>query len=333
MQIQPSFWVKLRRLCAQHLENEEPLRSQIVGMIDRIPEYAGGDQHQKMAGLFTMLGRLRDAVELGFLIGGRVPGTAYGVLSLGMLTAPTIGDALRFVADVHQVVVPLIDLAYEETASEGRFTIGFRCPIDSVGEALVVAVCTAAIEGEIARRSGRAGNFTRLELTSSSKGAESSYRKRLSLMPYTEGQSNTLIFGRAALDLPNVHADVDTFNSVVRACAERAELRGCGAPLQARVREAVMSGIGAPPSQQRLAKILGLTPRQLRVQLERERTSYQAIIRDCRAEYARALLQNPSLSLSRIADRLGYSDLSAFSHAFCRWTGKSPSAFRVVSVQ
>ena len=33
-------------------------------------------------------------------------------------------------------------------------------------------------------------------------------------------------------------------------------------------------------------------------------------------------------ALSLIAERLGYSDLSAFSHAFYRWTGKSPSAFR-----
>jgi AraC-like DNA-binding protein len=329
MQIQPSFWVKLRRLCTQHLGQEDPLRLQIEGMIDRMRESARGGQHEKMAGLCTMLGRLPNAVELGFLIGERVPVTAYGVLSLGLLTAPTIGDALWFVAHVHSTEIPLVHFGYEETVSDGRFTIGFRCSIDRAGEALIVAMCTAAVEGEIARRSGRTGNFVRVELTPSSKDAAASYRKCLSLMPNTDGKSNTLILGRAVLELPNPHADIDTFNSVVQACTERAELRARGASLRDRVREAIMSSIGAPPSQERLAKTLDLTPRQLRVGLERERTSYQAIMRDCRTAYASGLLRNPSLSLSQIADRLGYSELSAFSHAFCRWTGKSPSAFRI----
>ena len=329
MHIQPSFWVKLRSLCTQHLEKEDPLRLQINGMIDQIPEYTRGDQHQMTADLFAMLGRLPNAVECGFRMGGRLPATTYGVLSLGILTAPTIGDALRFIANARNLQTPLINLSYEEVASEGRFTIGFRCPIDSAGESLIVAVCTAAIEREIARRSGRAGNFARLELTPSSKGSEAIYRKCLSLTPRTDSKSNKLIFRRAVLDLPNAHADVDTFNSVVHACMAQAEFQACEVPLQDRVRETIMSGIGAPPSQQRLAKILGLSPKQLRVRLDRECTSYQKIIRDCRTEYARALFKSPSLSLSEIADRLGYSDLSAFSHSFNRWTGKSPSDFRL----
>ena len=34
------------------------------------------------------------------------------------------------------------------------------------------------------------------------------------------------------------------------------------------------------------------------------------------------------LRLSDIAYMLGYADLSAFNHAFNRWTGTSPSDFR-----
>lgn len=328
MQIQPSFWLALKRLCTQHLGEDDALRRQVEGMIERIPDSSRGDQHQMMAGLATMLACRPNGIELGFRIGGRVPVTAFGVLSLGILTAPTVGHALRFVAGFCHMGMPLIDFGYRETASEGRFTIGFRCPIDGAGEALVVAMCAAVIETEVARRSGRAGNFMRLELTPSSKGAEASYRKSLSLTPHTDGSTNTLVIGRAVLDVPNLHADIDTFNSVVNACTERAAAELGEAPLQDRVREVIMTGIGAPLSLERLAKRLDLTPRQLRVRLEKERTSYQAIIRECRTEYASAMLRNASLSLSPIADRLGYSDTSAFSHAFYRWTGKSPSAFR-----
>lgn len=328
MRIQSSFWIKLRRFCAQHLANDDQLRLQVDAMIDRISESAHGEQQTMMTGLFSTLGRMRNAAELGLQIGGRMPVTAYGVLCLGVLTAPTIRDALRFVSDAQHVETPLINMSYSETSSEGSLTIGFRCLIDGAGEALIVAMCIAAIECEIARRSGRNGNLARLELTSSSRGSEASYRKLLSLTPHTDGQSNKLVFSRAILDMPNPGGDIDTFNSVLKASMEGTELRGSRASLQQQVREVIMSGIGAPPSQDRLAKLLGLTPRQLRLRLDREGTSYQTIIRDCRTEYASALFKNPLMSLSQIAERLGYSDLSAFSHSFYRWTGKSPSTFR-----
>lgn len=297
-------------------------------MIDRIPVSARSDQHQIAASLFATLGHLPNALEQGFAIGERLPLTAYGALSLGILTAPTVGDALRFVSEIQHLAMPLVDYDYEETASEGRFTIGFRCPIDSKGEALITAVCAAIIDREIARHSGHSGNFSRLELTPSSKGAEASYRKRLSLLPYTDSKSNTLVFDRAVLDLPNGHADADTFNSVMGTCLERADLQVYGASLLDRMREVIMSGISAPPSQESLAEMLDLTPRQLRIRLRWKQTNYQTIVRSCRTEYATALLKGSSLSLSQIASRLGYSDLPAFSHAFYRWTGKRPSAFR-----
>lgn len=329
MQIQPSFWVKLRRLYAQHLEQDESLRIQINSTIERIQASARADQHQMMANLFSTLGRLPNAVELGFQIGRNMPMTAYGTLSLGALTAPTVRDTLRFIANAHYLQAPLINLSFEETASVGRFTIGFRCPIDNAAEALIVAMCTASIEREIARNCGRTNNLSQLELTPSSKEAKAIYRKSVSLMPHTNGTCNTLVFERAVLDLPNIHADIDTFNSVVDACVAQTELQACGASLQHQVREVIMSEIGDPPALERLAKTLRLTPRQLRAGLDRENTNYQVIIRECRTEYASVLFKNPSLSLSQIAYRLGYSDLSAFSHSFYRWTGKSPSAFRM----
>lgn len=279
-----------------------------------------------MATMFSTLGRTPNALELGFLMGSRMPVTAYGAPSLGLLTAPTIGDTLQFITDIQRLSMPLIDFGYEADGSEGRFIIGFRCPVDSPAEALIVAMCVSAIEHEIARRSGTIGNFARLELTAGSRGAETSYRNWLGRVPITDASVNALVFSRDVLELPNAYADPDTFDSIRRTATKWMEPRDCDGALQVRVRDAVRSNIASPPPLGRIAITLGMTPRQLRQCLQRERTSYQAIVRACRIEYARNLL--PDASLSRIADSLGYSDLSAFSHAFYRWTGKSPSAFR-----
>lgn len=332
MQIRPTFWEKMRHVCAQSLGDNNPLRSQIDDMFARIPEAAQGDRHRTMADVFNMLGRMPNAPDLGFLIGGRLPLTAYGSLSLGVLTAPTVGQALRIAADVHNLMAPLTTYKYEETASEGHLTIGFRYPTSSTGEALAVATCAATFEREIALHSGRSANFVRLELTPSSKGTEPTYRKRLLLTPHTNSKSNTLVFARDILDLPNDRGDTDTFSSIVRACREMDERQAGRSSLIERVRQAILSNIGAPPSQESAARMLNLTPRQLRTHLARLRTSYREIVRDCRTEYAQVLLKNPSLPLSQIADRLGYLDQSAFSHAYYRWTGKRPSDLRIETV-
>lgn len=58
----------------------------------------------------------------------------------------------------------------------------------------------------------------------------------------------------------------------------------------------------------------GTTFRQLR----------QAVLRD------RAVVQllDPSVTVSSVATQLGFGDVASFSHAFTRWTGRSPRSFR-----
>ena len=49
---------------------------------------------------------------------------------------------------------------------------------------------------------------------------------------------------------------------------------------------------------------------------------------DVRKTLALNLLENETLALGEIAFSLGYSEVSAFNHAFRRWTGQSPGDYR-----
>ncbi len=77
-----------------------------------------------------------------------------------------------------------------------------------------------------------------------------------------------------------------------------------------------------------VAKKLGVTPRTLRRKLAAEGITFARILEDLRIALAQHYLAEQDLSISRIAWLLGYTEVSAFSHAFRRWTGHTPRADR-----
>lgn len=297
------------------------------GIIATLDAMAPEMQHRAGSKLMSFLGRLSNPAEIGAQFGRRVPLTAYGDAALGVKTAPTFGHVLRLISDFHHLIVPLMDYVYTETSVEGRLVVGFRAPIDAVGEVLLTSWAATQFEQEVFRWTGRSGNIKGLELTPSSREFEAIYRKNLRVRPETNHDKNVIIFSREVLEIPNPTADKDAYESVVAAYSARDGLSAKST--LAHVRERIMSNISDPPPVQAMAKALNLTSRQLRSALTKEKTNYQDVLRSCRVEYAEMLLARPALSIFEVARRLGYSDSTAFTHSFTRWTGKSPSARRI----
>jgi AraC-like DNA-binding protein len=73
---------------------------------------------------------------------------------------------------------------------------------------------------------------------------------------------------------------------------------------------------------------LCLHERTLNRRLREEGTSFRHELDDIRYEMARQLLAESSMSIAKIATKLNYADVSAFSRAFKRWTGITPAQWR-----
>lgn len=82
------------------------------------------------------------------------------------------------------------------------------------------------------------------------------------------------------------------------------------------------------PGMEEIAKALNMTSRTLRRKLEAESISFAEISNDVRRSLATEYLQTTKLSTDDIATLLGFSDAANFRHAFKKWTGKAPSAYR-----
>ena len=77
-------------------------------------------------------------------------------------------------------------------------------------------------------------------------------------------------------------------------------------------------------------QLLKLEPRTLARRLKQENIKFGELVDEARYDVARHLLADTSFAMMRVAAMLGYSEASAFSRAFHRWSGKAPAAWRAL---
>jgi AraC-like DNA-binding protein len=94
------------------------------------------------------------------------------------------------------------------------------------------------------------------------------------------------------------------------------------------VRGAVTDALpDGPPSKSLIARRLGMSERTLHRRLAEQGESFQTLVTDVRRDAARSLLRTGRYSLVEVGFLTGFSDQSAFTRAFKRWTGQTPAAF------
>lgn len=77
-----------------------------------------------------------------------------------------------------------------------------------------------------------------------------------------------------------------------------------------------------------VASKLKVTRRTLQRRLQEEGTSHRRVLDELRRDLAVRLLDEGDLGIQEVAFVLGFSDQAAFHHAFVRWTGVAPGAYR-----
>ncbi len=95
------------------------------------------------------------------------------------------------------------------------------------------------------------------------------------------------------------------------------------------VRREVLAALGPePPALSDVARRLGVSDRTLQRRLAERKTRFKDVVDETRLALALDQLARDQRSVSEIAFLLGYSEPSAFSRAFHRWTGEWPAEYR-----
>ena len=77
-----------------------------------------------------------------------------------------------------------------------------------------------------------------------------------------------------------------------------------------------------------VARSLGMSERTLARKLSDEGLNFTEVLQQLRHDLAVRYLNDRNLHISKIAWLLGFQEVSTFTHAFKRWTGKTPSQVR-----
>jgi AraC-like DNA-binding protein len=142
-----------------------------------------------------------------------------------------------------------------------------------------------------------------------------------------------IVFSENIKELPVVSGDPYLNALLVKHCeealSERAAVRGT---LRRDLENAI--ALLLPHGKAHAGEVaarLGMSRRTLARRLAAERLTFAGVLADLRVDLAKRELRDRSLTISQVAWLLGYREVSAFTHAFKRWTGTTPREARAAA--
>ena len=140
---------------------------------------------------------------------------------------------------------------------------------------------------------------------------------------------NEILFDRGQLDQPLLTSYPDYHEGVRALAAEKLRTIESRESLSAKVSYFISKNLGTRDAAlEPVADHFNMTARTLQRKLKLEHTSFVALRDACRHERALRDLADPGIDIDGLAELLGFSDTSNFYHAFKRWQGVSPGAYR-----
>jgi len=264
--------------------------------------------------------------DLGLQAAVAVPFGAYRVIDFLAASAPTVGEGFVRVARYFPLINPTLELRIHEAATEVAVELAAHEPA-ALPRPLAEFVLAVTFL-HCRRASGREWPLRRATFAFPAP-ADPAAHARVFGAPVRFGQPRTeLVLARDVWQLPSHNASLELLRTL-EDHADRLLANQRARELEARVARVLAEELrGGDPSLVHVARRVGMSARTLQRRLADEGVSFADLVDRTRREFAEDYLRDRSLALSEIAYLLGFSEQSAFTRAFQRWHGTSPSRYR-----
>lgn len=267
-----------------------------------------------------------------FVLGEVFVFEAFGEFESFISSSPTLRDALEAASWAHDLIAPWMMLRLDEFGTEAHLRVELPFPGGHLPLFAPVREVILAVLYQLVRRVTQQSSWlisARLSQPRPEGRLPQEFEAHFGVpVSFNEGV-DALVIDRRWLDMPLKGAVPDIVGQARQQIEKRLAVAVGGRRIVDDVRwalerrpELLREGLEAT------AAALGLHPRTLQRRLQTEGVRFVDIQSEAKLYRAKTMLRRRAMSMESISDELGFSDRRAFTFAFKRWTGVSPSAFR-----
>jgi len=281
--------------------------------------------------IYRNIYRLLQAADVGFRFGQCLNLSRWGVLSLALMSASSLGRALE-IANSHRVLVRsrfnlshCVEGEYVKIVVSQVSTLPFPVNITFGFEMLI-----ASLQRQISDLIHRGFAFSKITLKYAKPIHYRTYSEHCACPIEFDAQENTLWVPIKTLMEPLMLSNQMVEKQAIAICEEE----------MARVEQVQKGDIAwlvkteftqcdvSKTNLEALSARLGMNARTLRRKLQLADTSYRELYQQYQFQVVVQSLADHQLDLATIAKQSGFSDAAGLRQAFVRWTGMSPSQYR-----
>ena len=268
--------------------------------------------------------------DLGLLAGRGHRFPVFGFWGLALVSSPTLASAIRIGLQYVDLTHTFLRWNFQRSAGKAELVMRAALPLGEL-ETFLVERDAAAAATLLEDLTGRRGGL--LEAVFSYPAPDWAHRYSAAFAcPVTfGGDRHALRIRPEVLDQPLPGGDPVTAAAAEAQCRRLLDSLSPVGGLATRLRRFMLNHPGRLPTQDEAARHLGLSRRSLRRRLAEEGTGFRALVDQVRFGLVAGYLENTALPLDEIAARTGFSDAANLSHAFRRWAGETPGAWRTRS--
>ena len=251
-----------------------------------------------------------------------------------LTTSATLREALRVADLARRVVLPWLKLEVREEGDVARVIVDFDVPLPNLAAyGLPLQLVTQGILACI-RKFGRSlqgteEGFIGVTMKGDPPANAAQFESFFNVPVTFNAAEDALVFESRILDVP-LEGAFPALHEQAQMLAEQrlgkeARRQGVAAEIEEFItRDPSLLALGVED----MADRLNLHPRTLQRRLKDEGDSYLHVQARMRHRLACEWLKQGDVSIDDISARLGFSDRRAFTAAFKRWEGTTPSAWR-----
>lgn len=270
---------------------------------------------------------LRDDA-FGLHLGANFDLEGLGLLTYAVLNAPTVeigfNNLVRYLGTLiegaHAELATRRGVASLRVGIDGADPVAFR-HLQEGGVLLVLRM--------LRRLAGAGAQPLEILLTHRAPADVREHRRRFGVLPRFGQRTNEIRFDAALLAREVAGTDRSLLPVVEQRLQEVLDADPSEEPWLARLRLEIASRLcDGHPTLPDVAPEVGMSTRTLQRGLAERGLAYRDLVQEARRRLALQYLERSDTDLTEIAFLLGYSELAAFVHAFQRWMGRSPGAYR-----